>query len=72
MLKHTIYFTSRERERHGGGRVRVMEGGGWGVVGGELGSGHIGYNVRSLIFHRLFKGIVAIGSAETPRPMGVS
>lgn len=37
MLKHTIYFTSRERERHCEGRVSVMEGGGWGGGGGVVG-----------------------------------
>lgn len=63
MLQHTIYFSSREggRGAREGERERAM----WGGVGGKLGLGHIGYNVRSLIFI-LFKGIYAIGSVETP------
>ena len=47
MLQHTIYFTSRERESstEGGGEKEGECDG-----RGELGPGHIGYNVRSLIF----------------------
>lgn len=52
MLQHTIYFTSRERGRERGGRDRQRgrEGENESDGRGELGLGHIGYNVRSLIF----------------------
>lgn len=67
-LQHTIHFSSTGRERGGGGGVVVVVVGG-GCRGGRLGLGHVvGYN-KKFDFHSLFH---AIGSAETPCPMGVS
>lgn len=49
---HHIFYQQREREREGGGRDRQRgrEGEKESDGRGELGLGHIGYNVRSLIF----------------------
>ena len=57
-LQHTIYFSSREGGGVEGGREGGGEGGEGEGRGGErereLGLGHIGYDIRSLIFLAVF------------------
>lgn len=68
MLQHTIYSSSRERER---GREEERKRGETERDGeGELGPGHIGYNIRSLIFIGSSKGHVLLDLWKRRVPWG--
>lgn len=68
---HHIFYQQREREGEKGERQTEREGGRererW---KGGVGSWPYRIQCKKFDFHRLFKGIYAIGSVETPGPMG--